>query len=124
MWIEVPNVDHHKLSDETQKGEGSKSIKERVLKARKLQEDRFSKMKKDVRTNSRMSSRDIEKHIPLSAEVKAILNASATKLGLSARAYHRIIKLARTIADLETSENIETKHILEALQYRPRKIGA
>ena len=69
-----------------------------------------------------MNTRDISKLIILKNEVKDILNASAEKLDLSARAYHRLIKLARTIADLVDSQEIENNHILEALQYRPKKV--
>ena len=67
-----------------------------------------------------MSSKDISNLVELSKEVKDVLDKSAVKLGLSARAYHRVIKLARTIADLEKKINIELPHILEALQYRPK----
>ena len=68
-----------------------------------------------------MSPKDLVKHINLSDSVKELLNKSAKQLDLSARAYHRIIKLARTIADLEGIENISENHILEALNYRPKK---
>ena len=67
-----------------------------------------------------MNVKDITKITPLGIEVRELLNQSAEKLSLSARAYHRVIKLARTIADLEESEEIKTSHLLEALQYRPR----
>ena len=73
--------------------------------------------------NSEMNTRDLGKIINLKKEVKEILNTSAEKLDLSARAYHRIIKLSRTIADLAGAEEIEVNHILEALQYRPKKIA-
>jgi magnesium chelatase family protein len=67
-----------------------------------------------------MRARDIAKYIQLSPDVKKLLNQSAEKLQLSGRAYHRVIKLARTIADLAQSREIEMSHILEALQYRPK----
>jgi magnesium chelatase family protein len=67
-----------------------------------------------------MNSKDISNLIELTKEVKDVLDKSAVKLGLSARAYHRVIKLARTIADLEQKECIELSHILESLQYRPK----
>ena len=68
-----------------------------------------------------MNVKELAIFAPLTEEIKKLLNQSAERLQLSARAYHRIIKLARTIADLESSENITQSHILEALQYRPRE---
>ena len=68
-----------------------------------------------------MNVKELNIYAPLDEETKKILNQSAERLQLSARAYHRTIKLARTIADLEGTENIKTSHILEALQYRPRE---
>lgn len=67
-----------------------------------------------------MNVKELGIFAPLSEEVKQLLNASAERLALSARAYHRVIKIARTIADLENSPEIETKHVLEAIQYRPK----
>jgi magnesium chelatase family protein len=67
-----------------------------------------------------MNVKDLDKYVELSKEDRDLLNTSAKKLNLSARAYHRVIKLARTIADLEGKQNVETKHLLEALQYRPK----
>ena len=80
---------------------------------------RFNKLGKIIKTNSEMNVKDIDQ-MSITDEVKKVLNESAEKLNLSARAYHRVIKLARTIADLDSSDNIKTPHILEALQYRPR----
>ena len=71
-------------------------------------------------TNSEMGVKELKKFAVLSEKVKNILNYAAGKLDLSARAYHRVIKLSRTIADLDGAENIEANHILEALQYRPK----
>ena len=68
-----------------------------------------------------MSAKDINKIADLQNDAKEILNTSAKKLDLSARAYHRVIKLARTIADLDDSKSIKSPHILEALQYRPKR---
>jgi len=67
-----------------------------------------------------MNVKELGVFVPLSPEVKELLNDSAERLALSARAYHRVIKIARTIADLENSENVEANHILEAIQYRPK----
>lgn len=119
MWVEVSDVKHNKLSEKDVSSEKSDFIKERIMRARKIQNERF----KNTRTNmnAKMSSRDIENLIQLSPETKKILNDSAERLALSARAYHKIIKLARSIADLKEQENISTEDILEALQYRPKK---
>ena len=123
MWLEVSKVDHRKLSDNKSDGDSTKQIKNRVIATREIQKNRFADSKRGIKTNSEMNTRDLGKIINLKKEVKDILNASAEKLDLSARAYHRIIKLSRTIADLAGAKDIETNHILEALQYRPKKIA-
>ena len=116
MWVEVGQIEHEKLSDSENKGERSEIIRKRIEQAREKQEKRFEKNK----TNSNMSVKEIEKYIKLNDEVLDILNQSANQLGLSARAYHKIIKLAQTISDLSQSQEILVEHILEALQYRPK----
>ncbi|MEI6843292.1 MAG: YifB family Mg chelatase-like AAA ATPase [bacterium] len=121
MWVEVSLVEHNRLTDSRDMHECTEKISPRVEKARKIQEERYSKAKLKIKTNSELSPKDLVKHIVLSEKVKEILNKSAKQLDLSARAYHRIIKLARTIADLEGAEHISENHILEALQYRPKK---
>ena len=121
MWVEVSQIDYEKLSNQKTEISESKNIKERVMNARKLQKTRFDNAKRKIKTNSEMEAKDIGTLIPLSQQVKEILNTSAKKLNLSARAYHRVIKLGRTIADLEGSREINTSHILEALQYRPKR---
>jgi len=122
MWVEVSQINHSELSGEksTLKDKVNSKIKNRILEARTKQGERFSKIKKGIKTNSEMSAKDISNLIELSKEVKDVLDRSAIKLDLSARAYHRVIKLARTIADLEVKDEIELPHILEALQYRPK----
>ncbi|MBU6370725.1 MAG: YifB family Mg chelatase-like AAA ATPase [Patescibacteria group bacterium] len=121
LWTEVSQIDYEKLSAGGAVASESKYIKSRVAAARKIQAERFAKAGRNIKTNSEMAAKDIEKLIPLSPAVKEILNASAKKLNLSARAYHRVIKLARTIADLEHENEIAVPHILEALQYRPKR---
>ena len=123
LWVSVGNVDYKKLgADGT--GERSEKIRERVIKARQVQARRFSavggKSGKKMSTNSEMGVRDLSSLVKLSKEVREILDSSAERLALSARAYHRVIKIARTIADLEGSAEIKPNHILEAIQYRPR----
>jgi len=123
LWIPVGRIEHEKLSAPLQKqkkggGETGK-IRKEIATAREAQKKRFAKNKK-ISTNSEMSVRDLAAHVPLSADVSKLLNEAATRLGLSPRSYHRVIKLARTIADLEKAKNVEVGHVLEALQYRPR----
>jgi len=118
LWLEVPQIEHEKLSDIQDSGESSKEIQKRVVKAREIQKNRLNGTK--LLTNSEMSVRELKKFAMLSENVKNILNQAAQRLDLSGRAYHRVIKLSRTIADLEGVENIAESHILEALQYRPK----
>ncbi len=119
MWVEVSNIDHSKLSTKNENLEKSEVIKKRVSKAREIQIKRFLNTKSTI--NSGMSAKDIESLIVLNPETKKILISSANQLDLSARAYHKIIKLAQTIADLNQSKEILPEHILEALQYRPKR---
>ncbi len=120
IWTEVSKVDHEKL---TQKAEKSESIpaRERIIRARGVQGRRFRDANRKISTNSEMNARDITLVLKISDEVKEILNKSAKTLDLSARSYHKIIKLARTIADLESSTEISPSHILEAISYRPKQ---
>ena len=120
LWVTVGNVDYTKLSDNERTGERTQMIKARVKNARLIQDKRFKNTKRKIKTNSDMNVKELGVFALLSPEVKELLNNSAEHLALSARAYHRVIKIARTIADLENSENIKSNHILEALQYRPK----
>lgn len=118
LWVDVDPVEHEKLASNAPTGEQSDVIQQRVSKARNMQATRFAK--KRITTNSEMSPRDIENFCKLSKPVHTVLMNAAKTFNLSARAYHRVIKIARTIADLEGSKNIEENHILEAVQYRPK----
>lgn len=115
IHIEVPPVDFNQLSDR-EESESSASIRERVNKARKIQLERFKGT--NVTCNAKMTSSLTRKYCVLSETASKTLELSFEKLGLSARAYDKILKVARTIADLDGAENIENKHILEAIQYR------
>jgi magnesium chelatase family protein len=121
MWVEVSHIDYEKLSRDTSTEKESITIKNRVINARRVQKERFHTVGKQICTNSEIETKDIHIFAKITDDAKEILYLSAKKLDLSARAYHRIIKLARTIADLEKSIDINRSHILEALQYRPKK---
>jgi magnesium chelatase family protein len=120
IWVTVGQVDYDKLSSTETLGEKTGTIKSRVQHAREIQAKRFKSAQRVIRTNSEMNTKELGIYAPLRDETKKLLNDSAERLQLSARAYHRVIKLARTIADLSGSLTIESPHILEALQYRPR----
>lgn len=115
IWLPVEHIDYEHLTHNTETGESSYDIQSRIITARKIQYSRFAQN----RLNSSLSSREIQKE-QLSPDVLITLNKSAEVMKLSPRAYHRVIKLARTIADLDNNPIIQVPHILEALQYRPQ----
>jgi len=119
LWVSVANVDYKKLGGEGT-GERNEKIKERVVRAREVQKNRFKKLGRDIKTNSEMNVKDLSSIVKLEKDVRDLLDDSAERLALSARAYHRVIKIARTIADLDGSSEVKKNHILEALQYRPK----
>ncbi len=124
LWVEVSKIEFEKLTDGRELHQGTEKMKVLVNKARKTQGDRYKKAKLKIKTNAELSSKDLVKEIKLDDKVKELLNSSAKQLDLSARSYHRIIKLARTIADMEGEKDIKENHVLEALQYRPKKFEA
>ncbi|NAY90823.1 YifB family Mg chelatase-like AAA ATPase [Muricauda sp. JGD-17] len=116
IHIEVTPVPFEKLSDQ-RKGESSLDIRKRVISARKIQSHRFSQIDW-VHYNAQMGTKLIRKHCVLDEPCKTLLKNAMQRLNLSARAYDRILKVARTIADLEGNDNISQAHISEAIQYR------
>lgn len=123
IWISVSKIEYDKLSERSSKNESSATIRQRVMKTRLIQQKRFIEYNiTNKKQNSEMSVADIEKCIKLSKAVGELLKKSSERLELSARAYHKIIKLSRTIADLDNSKEIEENHLLEALQYRQKGI--
>lgn len=116
IHIEVTPVKYEELSDK-RKGEPSKVIRQRVIQARKLQAKRFTEYK-HIHYNAQMGVREIRKFCVLNDDSNAMLENAMKQLNLSARAYDRILKVSRTIADLEQSEHIQAAHIAEAIQYR------
>lgn len=120
MYVETSRVDLTKLQG-TGKEESTETIRKRVEKARKIQEKRF--MKKNYTFNSEMKAADMNEFCVLGKKEKLLMEIAYTKLKLSARTYHRVLKVARTIADLDGSDVIKEKHISEALAYRLTERG-
>jgi len=116
LHVEVTPVSFSELSNKAV-GESSTVIRNRVISARKIQEDRF-KNNKEIHANAQISSKVLKEICEIDQTGRDLLKKAMNKLGLSARAYDRILKVARTIADLEGASNIETNHLAEAIQYR------
>jgi magnesium chelatase family protein len=116
IHVEVPAVRYEELSS-MQKGESSEAMRSRVVRARKTQQARF-KGSSRVHCNAAMRAKDVHKHCRLDAEAETLLKMAISELNFSARAYDRILKVSRTIADLEGSASIGTAHVAEAIQYR------
>jgi magnesium chelatase family protein len=136
IHLEVPRVEYEKLTDD-RLGEPSAAVRARVEQAREVQRARFGADGQDgspassasqtlrrgqILTNADMGPAEVREHCPLDDAGRALLRAAVQQLGMSARAFHRILKLARTISDLEGVEEIKTHHLAEALQYRPRRV--
>jgi len=120
LHVEVPAVKHEKLTaDSSQQAEDSKTVRERVQGARERQQERFAGT--PLTCNAEMTAKNIKKYCVLDPKEQNFLRQAVVQMNLTARAYHRILKVSRTIADLAGSEKIETTHLAEALQYRPKQ---
>ena len=116
IHVEVPAVKHETLL-RPHAAESSADIRARVLKARQIQNERFASKRK-VRCNAQMSSKDLKTFVPLDTDSESLLRMALSELNLSARAYDRILKVSRTIADLAGAEKVDATHLSEAIQYR------
>jgi len=112
LHVEVPKVPHRELRNADNTGPTSAEIRERVQTARQRQLRRAGKL------NRALNTRDIERHCPHDEGTAALLEQAVERLGLSARAYHRVLKVARTIADLAEASAIDVPHVTEAISYR------
>jgi magnesium chelatase family protein len=119
VHIEVPSLKYDSLSRK-ESSEPSEKIRARVQKAREVQLERFKdlKKKKPIYNNSQMEAKEIRRYCEIDSTSDSLLKTAIDRFGLSARAYDRILKVARTIADLEGSINLKPAHISEAIQYR------
>lgn len=117
IHLDVPAVKFKDISSKAPT-ESSAEIKLRINKARNVQKDRFKNHKKKVFCNAHMGHKDIKKYCEIDEASLNLLKEAIQKMGFSARAYDRILKVSRTIADLDGIENIQQNHILEAIQYR------
>lgn len=120
LWVELQKTDIKSLQSPTGE-ENSARIRERVAGARSIQELRFTG--KNYRFNAEIPAGDMEEYCFLGKKEKKLMEQLYTSLGLGARSYHRVIKVARTIADLEGAEKIQENHLLEAALYRPGEMG-
>jgi magnesium chelatase family protein len=120
--VEVPRVDYQKLSDD-RLGEPSAAIRIRVEAARERQRQRFSLAgASNTVCNADMRVAEIRQYCKLDGGGESLIRAAMGQMNLSARGYHRVLKLARTIADLAGCENVQAGHLAEALQYRPKML--
>ena len=115
IQVEVPGLRYQELASKDA-GESSTVIRERVNQGRTIQLRRFEKTK--IHANAQMGARDIKRYCAVKEDAEKLLETAINKLGLSARAYSRVLKVGRTIADLAGAEAIEASHIAEAIQYR------
>ncbi len=119
IFVDVPRVDYEKLADD-RVGEKAESVRARVETARDVQRQRFTGTK--LACNNEMTAMEVKQFCPVDGAAQALLRAAMKQMALSARAFHRVLKLSRTIADLAGAEQIQAPHLAEAIQYRPRSL--
>ena len=119
IFVEVPHIDYEKLADD-RLGEKSEMVQARVQAARSRQQQRFNGTR--LTCNAEMTPAEVRESCQVEDQAQSLLKAAMKQLNLSARAFHRILKLARTIADLENSDIIKAHHLAEAIQYWPRQL--
>jgi len=120
IFVEVPHIDYEKLTDD-RLGEKSKKIQERIEAARSIQRQRFDGT--ILACNAEMTPTEVREFCQVEESAQSLLKTAMKQLYLSARAFHRILKIGRTLADLENTDIIKTHHIAEAIQYRPRSLA-
>lgn len=122
IHIEVKRVPFEKLAN-LANGESADVVRGRIEAARQIQAERFSKWeKRSILINGDMGPAEVQHFCALDDEGKSLMKSAANQMNLSARAYHRVLKLSRTVADLAGEERIEVSHLAEAIQYRPREL--
>ena len=119
IFVEVPRIDYEKLTDD-RLGEKSNQVQDRVRVTRSRQQQRFNGTR--LTSNAEMMPTEVREFCQVEESAQSLLKAAMQQLDLSARAFHRILKLARTIADQENSDIIKAPHLAEAIQYRPRSL--
>lgn len=121
LWSVMGPVELRELGKRNREGTETGAARERVKKARAAQKGRFVHTKNPGKTNAEMSPRELDELVPLRPKVREVVERAGERLALSPRAFHRIIKVARTIADLDEAPEVNESHVLEALQYREKK---
>jgi magnesium chelatase family protein len=120
IHVEVPRVEYEKLTEE-RRGEASADVRERVLRARQVQQERFASL--PFTTNAEIGPRHVREFCALESDAQDLMRAAMDRMQLTARSFHRVLKLSRTIADMDEAETIAVRHLAEALQYRPKLEG-
>lgn len=120
IFLDIPRVNYEKLTEESQT-ELSGAVRKRVQEARQLQLERF--MDKRLNCNGEMTAVDVKQFCKMDAPAETLMKSAMKQIQFTARAFHRTLKLARTVADMDKSDLIRTNHLAEALQYRQKNIN-